>query len=422
LRKSFLAAWLACLCAVPACDAHAADAAIGGTVESLLEYARDNPEYAAMLSESTAASQRIYPAGALPDPVFRTELQNVTNAGSERGPSLLPAQVGATKYTLMQTFPFWGKRDLRREIAEADAVQAQGRAAGTWAEIAGSIKVAFAKYYLAVRSEELTREIAELMQRLERVASARYENGLAPQQDVIRAQLELTAMRSELLALEGEREGLRATINALLARDVSAPLAAPVRLRAMPPPARLDPTALAARLRGRNPQVFVEEARIRSAEKSRELAYLNRYPDVTAGVSPMQMGSRIAEWELMFEVSIPLQQESRRRQESEAESMLAAARLRKQAVGNRLVGELQENVAALQSALRMEILTSTSLLPQSEATLQSALAGYENGKVDFATLLDAQRQIRKARVDRLKAQAEVQVRLAAIERLLGEDL
>jgi len=422
LRKFILAAALACLSAVPAFDLRAADAAIGSTVEGLLEYARDNPEYAAMLSESAAASQRIYPAGALPDPVFRTELQNVTNAGSERGPGLLPAQVGATKYTLMQTIPFWGKRDLRREVADAEAVQAQGRAAATWAEIAGSIKVAFAKYYLAARSEELTREIVELMQRLERVASARYENGLAPQQDVIRAQLELTAMRSELLALEGEREGLRATINALLARDVSAALNTPVRLRAVPPPARFDPSALAERLRARNPQVFVEDARIRSAEKNRELIYRNRYPDVTAGVSPIQMGSRIAEWELMFEVSIPLQQESRRRQESEAESMLAAARLRKQAVGNRLVGELQENVAALQSALRMEILTSTSLLPQSEATLQSALVGYENGKVDFATLLDAQRQIRKARVDRLKAQAEVQVRLAAIERLLGEDL
>ena len=73
-------------------------------------------------------------------------------------------------------------------------------------------------------------------------------------------------------------------------------------------------------------------------------------------------------------------------------------------------------------AAASRLLTTTSLLPQSEATLQAALAGYENGKVDFATLLDAQRQIRKSRQDRLKAQAEAQARLAAIERLLGEDL
>jgi outer membrane protein TolC len=42
--------------------------------------------------------------------------------------------------------------------------------------------------------------------------------------------------------------------------------------------------------------------------------------------------------------------------------------------------------------------------------------------VDFATLLDAQRQIRQARQNRIKAQADAQMRLAEIERILGEDL
>ena len=176
------------------------------------------------------------------------------------------------------------------------------------------------------------------------------------------------------------------------------------------------------RLRSHNPQLFANDARIRAAEKNRELTYRNRYPDFAIGVSPIQMGSRIGEWEVMLEVNIPLQQETRRSQESEAGSMLSAARSQKEAVANRLIGELFENLAGLKSAQRIEILTTTSLLPQSEATLQAALAGYETGKVDFATLLDAQRQIRKSKQDRLKAQAEAQARLAAIERLLGEDL
>jgi cobalt-zinc-cadmium efflux system outer membrane protein len=49
------------------------------------------------------------------------------------------------------------------------------------------------------------------------------------------------------------------------------------------------------------------------------------------------------------------------------------------------------------------------------------VAGYENGKVDFATLIDAQRQIRQARArPRIKAQAEAQIRLAEVERLARE--
>jgi outer membrane protein TolC len=50
------------------------------------------------------------------------------------------------------------------------------------------------------------------------------------------------------------------------------------------------------------------------------------------------------------------------------------------------------------------------------------LAAYENGKVDFATLLEAQRQIRKGRQDLLKSRVEAQIRLADIERILGDEL
>jgi len=395
---------------------------LGADVDGLLEYARGNPEFAAMRHEADAAAQRVYPAGAFPDPLFRMELQNITNAGSDAQPSLLPSKVGSTKYTVVQPLPFWGKRDLKREVAEADAEQAQGRVAVTWSELAASVKATYARYYLAVHNELLVREILELLARLERIALVRYESGLAPQQDAIRAQVELTTMRGELLMLESEREGLQATLNALLARKSSAPLATPERLRRIPAPAALEPDTLVDRLRSHNPQLFAGDARIRAAEKSKELTYRNRYPDFALGVSPIQTGSRIGAWEMMLEVNIPFQQETRRHQESEAESMLSAARLQKDAAANRLIGELFENVAGLKAAQKIETLTTTSLLPQSEATLQSALAGYENGKVDFATLLDAQRQIRKSRQDRLKAQAEAQTRLAAIERLLGEDL
>jgi outer membrane protein TolC len=77
---------------------------------------------------------------------------------------------------------------------------------------------------------------------------------------------------------------------------------------------------------------------------------------------------------------------------------------------------------ALEAAQRIEALTGKSLLPQAQATLQAAIVGYQNGKVDFATLLDAQRQIFKARLDVLSAQVEAQIRLAQIEKLLGEEL
>lgn len=395
----------------------------GASLESLLEIARrENPDYAVSRFEAEAAAERVYPAGALPDPLLKTELQNVTNYGNDASPSVLPSRVGSTKYTLTQPLPFWGKRDLKREAAEADANQAKGRSEASWADLSARIKTAYAQLYQAVRSEALTREIAALLKGLESITRTRYANGLIPQQDAIRVQLEQTALQGDLVMWETERHHMQSRLNALLRRPAHAPLAEPQRLRALPPPARLDYATLEARLRARNPLLFAETARVTAAEKSRELAYRNRYPDFSVGVSPIQTGSRVNQWDLMVEINIPLQQESRRSQEREAQSMLSAAQSRQQATQNQLQADLAENLAALDSAQRIEKLLRGSLLPQAQMTFEAALAAYENGKVDFATLLDAQRQIRKAQLDELKAQTDAQLRLAEIERLLGEDL
>jgi cobalt-zinc-cadmium efflux system outer membrane protein len=92
------------------------------------------------------------------------------------------------------------------------------------------------------------------------------------------------------------------------------------------------------------------------------------------------------------------------------------------ATTNQVSAELAEALSGIEAARRTENLLTNSLLPQAELTFKAALAGYETGKVDFATLLDAQRQIRQARQNQLKAQVDAQMRLAEIERLLGEDL
>ena len=416
-RKSLLAVFLAL-----SLPASAQESELGKTIDGLLDYAsKHSPDYASMRYEADAASERITPAGALPDPKFRMELQDITRMGEQK-PSLDPSRVGSTKYTLMQDLPWYGKRDLKREIAELDAEGAHGRARGSWAELAARIKSAHAQLYYVERNELLAREILDLMLRLEKIALVRYSGGLAAQQDAIRAQVEQSGMRNELIALENERRQLGARMNALLARPIGAKLAAAEVLRPLPAPARLDYAALEERVRGRNPQLFAEETRIRAAEKNRELSYKNRYPDFTLAVSPVQFQSSIKEWELMLEFNIPLQQAPRRAMERESEAMLAAARARKDATANQILGELAENLSGIDAARRTETLTTSSLLPQAELSFKAALSGYENGKVDFATLLEAQRQIRQARQNQIKAHAEAQMRLAEIEKLLGEEL
>ncbi len=396
---------------------------IGGHVESLLEFARArHPEFAALRAEAEAAAARVEPAGALPDPVLRTELRNVTNAGSDAGASLLPGRVGSTRYAVSQTLPWFGKRDLRREVAGAGADEAQARARAGWMDLATRIKLNYVQHHVHLISIRYAQENLDLMQRVAEIARNRYANGLGSQQDALRAQAEITAMQTDLVMLEGESAQASARMRALLGRPDNVALHPPDHLRVLPPAAKLDMVELEARLRANNPQLVMDEARITGAEKGRDLVQRNRYPDVNVGVAPIQSGGRVSEWELMFEINIPLQQSSRRQQEREADLTLEAARLRRQGNLNQSLADLSESLAGLDVARRLEVLVSSGLLPQAELNLNAALAGYENGRVDFAAVLDAHRQLRRARLDLVKARADQQMRLAEIEKVVGEEL
>jgi len=422
------ALWLVAALAVASGSAsvRAAEIALGGNVESLLAFARErHPELAAMRHEAQAADERVGPAGALPDPMFGIELRNFTNEGGVNAggsPNLLPPRIGETRYTVTQALPWFGKRDLRRDLAQAEGAAAAGRAAATWAELAWQIKQTYALHHLQTASLKFGQENLDLLAQLGQITQVRYANGLAAQQDVIRAQTERIALQSELALLAGEAEQTAVRMRALLGQPPNVRLLPAERLRTLPAAAELNLPALEARLHERNPRLATETARIDAAEKARALTYRERYPDVNVGIAAMQERNRLTSYDLMFEINIPLQQESRRAREREAERMLDAAQARKLAAQQQVGAELAASLAALTSARQVEALVSNSLLPQAELTLQAALAGYETGKVDFAAVLDAQRQIRKAKEDWARARVLQQQRLADIERAIGEDL
>ena len=150
---------LLCLSSLPAWSS----APIGLNVDELLAQARaQNPELASMRYEADAISARADTSSALPDPTFRIQLQDFTNKASGAATTLVPSEVGSTYYRVMQPLPFWGKRGLKRDIAEADASQAVGRTRVTWNELAEKIKTNFAQYYLVINSRKLTQEMLDL--------------------------------------------------------------------------------------------------------------------------------------------------------------------------------------------------------------------------------------------------------------------
>ncbi|PKO37410.1 MAG: hypothetical protein CVU33_13175 [Betaproteobacteria bacterium HGW-Betaproteobacteria-6] len=206
-------------------------------------------------------------------------------------------------------------------------------------------------------------------------------------------------------------------------RSIWSPLAEPVRL--MAPPNSRSLAQIYTQAREISPDLSRERLGVSAAEKSRDLVHLNRYPDFGLALTNNRPRSDMIgpeTWDLMVEVNIPLQQSSRRAQEREASYRLDAARQRVAAAEARLNGRLGEALAGFNASVDKARLLRDTLLPQARATLDSAQAGYESGRVNFNTLIEAERQILRTRLALLDAEVEASVRQAELEQLAGAPL
>ena len=392
---------------------------LGSSPQALIEYARhSNPGFAAARAEASAAQERVTPAGALPDPTFEVELMDATNTMSGRSASLLPGQVGETRYRITQPLPGWGKRELAVKAAEAQATQADAMRDTSWAELAAKIETLWLRYYAADRELVLNREGLTLLKSLEELSLARYELGLLPQQAVLRMQREITAQRLALVEVEQRRKGLAAGLNGLLGRAHDAPLATPAD--PAPLPEQLEAGALFESAASANPDVNAAAYGIDVARAERERTYQDRLPDFAGGVRNNRPDEGKASWDVMFEVMIPLQQSSRRAREREAEYMLMAAEARREDARARATGELGIAWSMYAQGRETLRLLEHTLLPQAQATRDASQAALSSGKVDFDSVIEAERQLIDIRTQRLKAELDTRLALTEIKKLTGD--
>jgi outer membrane protein TolC len=380
----------------------------GATINELLARVRNlNPELAAAALEREAAVAKIYPAGALDDPMV--------NVSRDQG-------FRQTLFTASQEFPLWGKRDLRKAVAEAKAEVAAGRQSSLTLELEEQTKVAFAQYYQADQAIHVTKEIHALLHTISETVRSRYAQGVGNQSDAIRADLEQTRLGPELSALERDEEMAKAKINALIGRSANAPLATPQALRRLPAAASLKLDTLVPRARTGNPTVAMARAEISAAEGERKLVDKSWYPDVTltlGGNDLAGIGTRVTGG---VGIKVPLQWGVRDANAQAATAQKGVAQLRLDAALLKIESELQSALASFARAQGTKDLLEHGLSQQSEAAYQSALASYQQGRGDLTPVLDTAHSRLQIRIEILQVDTEAQTALAAIERQIGSDL
>jgi outer membrane protein TolC len=392
---------------------------LGAQLEPLLELVRgQNPAIAAKALETEAAIAEIEIVGSLEDPEFSVSFEDIDAHDSNP----LPARLGSIFYEIEQKFPLWGKRDLRRDVARAGVTRAREEQRLVRAEIEARLKTAFAEYYLALEAIKVTREIRIIVDGIVELAELRYAQGLGGQADAVDAQLEQTALLTELANFGRDVKTAQARINALLDRPAGGALAEPEALRPLPGDADLRLDELLAAAGQRNPQLASIDAEILAERGTVELVDRSWYPDLTVGFTVVDRDRDLGGYEARIGVNIPLQWGLRDAQKSQAMARVGAAEARLRASFAEIRSALERAYWGLETTRQVEANLRDNLLPQSELFLAAAQAGYQVGQQDLSDVLAAERRLRQARLDYLRVRLEQQLLLAEIERLIGGDL
>jgi outer membrane protein TolC len=374
-----------------------------------------NPEIAVAVRRAAMAEASVPAAGALDDPQAMYRGWGV--------PLSQPWNYNQAQNMFMvtQALPGPGKRSLRTSVAGSEVTEAKDQLAAVRLRVRVEVRKAF--YNLLEVQDELRIHDEHLGIAQQAIAAARirYTVGQVPQQDLLKAQLDLTRLAEHMIRFNRDAEIARAQLNTLVGLDPATPLRVAGGysvLVALPSEASLEKLAVQAR-----PDLLEAEAAAAKRRQQQSLAKKAFVPDftVSAGYMLMPPTSNMRNT-YMVEGSMTLPWLDHRKHD--AEIAIAGAAVTEQdaeltALRTEAFGQIKESLAEAEAAQKFAALYQDSLRPQAEATLHAAVIAYENNQTDFLNLLDSQMQVIDLDLAWLQALADFNTRVADLELAVG---
>jgi outer membrane protein TolC len=348
-----------------------------------------NPSLEQMNAAWQAASARYPQVTSLEDPMFAGTIGPGTIAPDDRGVEF------AYRVEISQKLPFPGKLKLRGESALAEASAAERDVDDMRLQLAESARSAFYDYFLADRALTVNKDSLELLRRLRENAQSRYGTNLAPEQDMLQADVEIGKEEDRRLELEQMRQIAVARINTLMHLSPDNPLP--------PPPKELhvteklpDARMLRERALAQRPDLQAMADHIVAEEASLDLARKEFYPDFEPFfMYDRFMGNVTDNRDLATMVGVrmnlPAYRGRREGAVAEAEARLAQRKAELVRLSDQVKLQVQEAYARAQKSEKSVRLYQDAILPAAEKNVKSAEAAYLNTKIPFLSLVEAQR-------------------------------
>ncbi len=376
-----------------------------------------NPDIQAARKRVEAFAYQVPVAASLPDPMMNVTVQPE------------PVQTAAGRQELIvagsQKLHWFGKRGTRACIAESRTDMARAQLAAAELTTIERVKRAYYELHFIQQAIAVTEAEQQLLAEIREVADTRYRTNRASQQDVLRAELELSNVQNERIRLGQQLSSGQARLARLLHVSPQTQLLALDQLPPEDVPGDLD--ALQRQAVAARPELHAQLAAIRRDRQAVDLARLDYKPDMTLGFSWIEVAdngiSPVANGRdsllLTAGVNLPVYRKRLTSSVLSAEAKAVSTAREYDSLRDGTLEEVTDLFAKAHSQRDLLVLFHEDILPKARQTLEVSRHAYRVGEVDFLQLIDNWRQLLRYEISCRRTEASLRQTLAGLERAVG---
>ena len=422
IKKILLVATFIMVCSIGSLSGARAEENTKLFLKTLIKEALSkNPLLLTTKNQIKARKERIPQAGTLPDPILKLGLVNLPEAFDFNDDPMTQKQI-----SLSQKIPFPGKLGLREKLAQKDFNRFEAEFAYQQLEIINKVKNAYYSLFFIEKSIEITEKNKTLLKNFLEIAQSLYSVGKGVQQDVLKAEVELSRMREKLVVLKQQKITITARLNTLIDRDPYTPLEGrpEVSLTLFTP----DPKEVKNSSLDDHPMLKSVQCIREKAETAYHLARKEYYPNFEVGFSYAQredsMHRNLSDlYSGFLGINIPIWYKTRQnRKVEEMRYTFISEKSRYEAIKNDLQFKIVSLLAEIDQNGHLIDLYHNEIIPQATHTLDSSLASYQVGEVDFLAPLINLLTLYTYELEYYKAFTNYEKNLADLELAVGKKL
>ena len=367
----------------------------------------NNPSIQKARKEVEAADARILHVGRIPNP----ELGATWNESSS---IIKPGDAHERDISISQAVEFPTKRSNRIHVASTDKELAQLRLDRTVVLVTSQVRRSYFDLLLSEKFAESVDKQLTLLKDFQQLFAARYQAGASSYLDVVRAKVELTRLRNDIIEAQREKQVRQRQLNLLIGRYAEQTIVLTNSFPSVLTNVNMD--SLATSLTERSIAIRIAQLSVQRQEQSLSLAKTTYIPDFQIGFASQRRGDLTNLWGIELKASLPLWfWQGPKGQVQEAMALSDIAILDQMAIGLQMRASVRSAIELLSAAEAQLSSFDRSLLADADDIVSTAVNQYQNNQIDVLNLLDIYRTHRATRVEYLRALHNYAVAVAELE-------